>query len=54
MELDLVPVDAIPVLPIAIVARIIAPNPLVRDVRFYFDPRPLGLTAPSPAVTLSP
>ena len=54
MELDLVPVDAIAVLPIAIVARIIAPNPLVRDVRFYFDPRPLGLTAPSPSITSSP
>jgi hypothetical protein len=45
MELDLVPVDALPVAPIAIIARIIEPNPLLRDVRLYFDPHPIGFIA---------
>jgi hypothetical protein len=43
MELDLVPVDAAPVLPVAMIARIIAPSTLVRELRWYFDPEPLGL-----------
>jgi hypothetical protein len=30
---------------ITIIARIIEPNPLVRDMRLYFDPLPLGLTS---------
>ena len=45
MELDLVPVDTVPALPITIIARIIEPNPLVRDMRLYFDPLPLGLAS---------
>jgi hypothetical protein len=45
MELDLVPVDPFPALPITIIARIIEPNPLVRDMRLYFDPLPLGLAS---------
>jgi hypothetical protein len=45
MELDLVLVDSVPALPITIIARIIEPNPLVRDMRLYFDPLPLGLTS---------
>lgn len=49
MELDLVPVRAIPVVPISIIARIIEPHPLVRDLRLYFDPHPLGLTTYSSA-----
>jgi hypothetical protein len=45
MELDLVSVGAGPVIPLCIVARIIEPDPRLRDVRLYFDPRPGGLTA---------
>jgi hypothetical protein len=54
LELDLVPVYAIPAIPILVIARIIEPEPLVRDVRLYFDPDSLGLTAQSPAATASP
>jgi hypothetical protein len=53
LELDLVPVYAIPAIPILVIARIIEPEPLVRDVRLYFDPDSLGLTAQSPAATAS-
>ena len=45
MELDLVPVDSVAALPITIIARIIEPNPLIRDMRLYIDPLPLGLTS---------
>jgi hypothetical protein len=54
MELDPVSVGASPVIPISIIARIIEPDPRLRDVRLYFDPRPLGLTADSSAATVSP
>jgi hypothetical protein len=54
LELDLVPVYAIPAIPILVIARIIEPEPLVRDVRLYFDSDSLGLTAQSPAATASP
>ena len=48
MELDLVTADHRPAVPIAMIARIIEPNPLVREMRLYFDPEPLGLLGHRP------
>jgi len=43
MEIELTPVGSVRPLPVALVVRMIAPEAIVRDVRFYFDPAPLRL-----------
>lgn len=41
MEVDLWPLQNGAALPLAIIARMIAPQPILRDLRFYLDPSPL-------------
>lgn len=48
MELDLTPNEAIQPIPAAIVLRALNPAPVIRDLRFYFDPAPLAMVPADP------
>jgi hypothetical protein len=53
MELDLLPVGSVPAIPLSVIARVVEPDALLKDVRLYFDPHPLGLTAQSTRLPVS-
>jgi hypothetical protein len=43
LELDFLPTGSGTPLPMALIARLIPPEPAACELRFYFDPSPLGL-----------